>query len=172
MPYKKLFIWVEGPDDIRFFEAVIQPKLNDQYNYVKVFPYAELSPKLRKAFINSQRSEKADIIFSGDKNSSPCVTKRKETFINNSLSLIEDQIIVVVHEIESWYLAGVTKRDMVKKQLSSTDDVTKEQFNDLIPDKYESRTEYMVEMLKKFSIDQARAKNKSFEYFANKYLTA
>ena len=50
-----------------------------------------------------------------------------------------------------------------------TDNLTKEDFNGLIPGKYDSRIDFMFEILKYFSIDSAGKKNHSFRYFAERY---
>lgn len=83
-----------------------------------------------------------------------------------------DKIIVVIKEIESWYLAGLDDEEYKRFEmhtLSNTDDITKEQFNDLIPKKFDSRIDFLLEILKSFSIEIAKQKNKSFRYFSEKY---
>ncbi|MDI6767583.1 MAG: hypothetical protein QME52_12240, partial [Bacteroidota bacterium] len=50
-----------------------------------------------------------------------------------------------------------------------TDDTTKEQFNRLIPEKYDSRIDFMSEILNNFSFKTAKRKNRSFKYFIEKY---
>lgn len=45
MEYKRLFIWVEGPDDVRFFERIIKPRFGDKYDFVQIIPYATMKGK-------------------------------------------------------------------------------------------------------------------------------
>jgi len=81
-------------------------------------------------------------------------------------------IVVVVKEIESWYLAGI-KETLARRihipNLMSTDDLTKEAFNALIPYEFDSRIDFMFEILKEFSTDTAQQKNRSFRFFVSHY---
>jgi hypothetical protein len=79
---------------------------------------------------------------------------------------------VVIKEIESWYLAGLDDRSSKRlgtRYLNTTDNVTKEQFNDLIPKKFDSRIDFMQEILKCFHTETGKQKNTSFRYFLEKY---
>jgi hypothetical protein len=79
---------------------------------------------------------------------------------------------VVIKEIESWYYAGLSPesvQNLTVPNLPFTDDLTKEDFNRLIPKKYDSRIDFMFEILKSFSIDTARKKNHSFRFFVERY---
>ncbi|HUW86051.1 MAG TPA: hypothetical protein VMV55_04150, partial [Methanoregula sp.] len=60
-------------------------------------------------------------------------------------------------------------QNLAVPDLSFTDELTKEDFNHLIPRKYDSRIDFMFEILKYFSIDTARQKNHSFRFFINRY---
>jgi len=48
--YKQLFIFVEGVDDERFFEAILKPKFEDKYDLVKFVRYA----KMKKLKVSSE----------------------------------------------------------------------------------------------------------------------
>jgi hypothetical protein len=81
-------------------------------------------------------------------------------------------ILVVIKEIESWYYAGLSHesaQNLAVPDLSFTDELTKEDFNHLIPRKYDSRIDFMFEILKYFSLDSARMKNHSFRFFVDRY---
>jgi hypothetical protein len=92
--------------------------------------------------------------------------------IKNKLISIQDQFIfLVIKEIESWYLAGLDRassRSLKVRYLSNTDDVTKEKFNNSIPKRFDSRIDFMVEILNNFSIKTSMNKNTSFKYFTEK----
>jgi len=78
----------------------------------------------------------------------------------------------VVKEIESWYLAGLdddASSFLGLPAFSATDTVTKEDFNELIPEKFDSRIDFMMEMLKYFLPGVAVGKNRSFAYFIHKH---
>ena len=79
---------------------------------------------------------------------------------------------MVIKEIESWYLAGsddVISRKFGVRPFNITNTVTKEQFNDMFSKKFASRIDFMIEILKCFSIEKAKEKNRSFRYFIEKY---
>lgn len=171
--YKRLYVWVEGLDDKRFFEKVLIPSLKAQYEYVQIIEYAEMRKKEINNYIKSIKAmEGADYIFLADIDNFPCVTKRKEKIKSEYKNILSNKIIVVVKEIESWYLAGLNGQACKKmriKNCSQTDSITKEKFNSLIPKKFTSRLNFMLEILARFSIDVAEQKNKSFKYFMAKY---
>ncbi|MDZ7724802.1 MAG: hypothetical protein U5R06_18855 [candidate division KSB1 bacterium] len=77
----------------------------------------------------------------------------------------------MIKEIESWYLAGLAEkkqRQLKIKPFKDTNDLTKEQFNQQIPNSFDSRIDFMVELLKNYSIEIAQIRNKSFSYFINR----
>jgi hypothetical protein len=79
---------------------------------------------------------------------------------------------IVIKEIESWYLAGMDDnfaRTYNIKWYKNTDNITKEDFDKIIPKKLLPRENFMIEILKSFSMDQAKIRNKSLRYFVNKY---
>ena len=53
-------------------------------------------------------------------------------------------------------------------KMSKTDEITKEKFNDMTPARFDSRIDYMREILKRFSVETGVAKNASFGYFMRK----
>ena len=171
--YTRLFLLVEGNDDERFFENVIKPEFEEIYDYVKIYKYAEEKDEKTDNFIKSINSMQADYIFFVDFDNFPCITARKERIKQKHKNIDPDKIIVVVEEIESWYLAGLNSSAYnqlkIKKQ-NLTDNISKEKFNSLIPKNFASRTDFMIEILKFFSLEEATRKNKSFNYFIEKYL--
>jgi len=172
MGYKRLFIFVEGEDDRKFFDKIILPKIQRKYNFVRTIRYATLKKEKIVNFLKSIKSMDAEYIFVADINSSPCVTDKKRTIENKFKNIDEQRIIVVIMEIESWYLAGLddeTSRKLGIHPYNATDNITKEQFNRLIPKRYGSRIDFMSEILKNFSIETAKQKNRSFKYFIEKY---
>lgn len=179
MSYKELFIFVEGPDDERYIKTVVSPKLEDVFSFVKIIKYATLSKTIIENFIKTYKKQiHTDYLFICDMDArgakSQCVTKRKEKEQNKYGSYLEiDKIIVVREEIESWYLAGITSTNLIKfkiKNFTDTELVTKEEFEKMIPKNFISPNDFMVEILKEYSIDQAKDVNNSLKYFADKYL--
>ena len=76
--YKRLFIWVEGNDDERFFNKIFIPKFKEKYDTVNIIKYAKLKKERIDNFIKSIKAMGADYIYLTDINNSPCVTAKKE----------------------------------------------------------------------------------------------
>lgn len=168
----RLFILVEGEDDERFFYKILKPELEKKYSSVEVRCYAKLKREKIDNFLKSIKAMGSDYIYVTDINNFPCVTAKKQDIRNKLKNIENDKIIVIIKEIESWYLAGLN--DMICKKFKiptfdNTNNITKEQFNKLIPENFNSRIDFMLEILKFFSIDVAIQRNKSFKYFIKKY---
>ena len=172
MGLKKLYIWVEGDDDKRFFNGVIKSKFIKKYDSVEIVRYAHLKREKIDNFLKSIKAMSANYIYVADINNAPCVTDKKEKIQKEFKNIDSDRIIVVIKEIESWYLAGsddVISRKFGVRPFNITNTVTKEQFNDMFSKKFASRIDFMIEILKCFSIEKAKEKNRSFRYFIEKY---
>jgi len=170
--YSRLFIWVEGEDDERFFKNVLKPKLQTKYDSVEIRKYATLKKEKIDNFIKSIEAMGASYIFVTDINNYPCVTAKKEEIQRKFKNIDNDKIIVVIKEIESWYLAGLDDKACKKfriRNFSETDNIEKDQFNAFIPKKFNSRIDFMLEILKNYSIEDAKQKNRSFKYYFEKY---
>src|SRR5579872_467359 len=164
---KHLFIWVEGPDDQRFFEMLIKPLFLGRYGTVDIRTYASMKDVLINKFIKSIKSMGADCVFVADQDVAPCPTKRKQKVIEKYKLLAASDILVVAHEIESWYLAGIEDSDCALfkcKPIKNTDSLSKENFNKLITSKQESRIVLMIEILNRYSIQVAIERNRSLCY--------
>lgn len=164
---------VEGNDDERFFNAVIQPMLQERYSFITTYKYASVKKKKVSNFIRSIRDMQADYIFLADINNSPCVTNKKEKLQGKYENIDTNKIVIVIKEIESWYLAGLGKEACRRLGLSpvrTTENMTKEQFNARIPTRFTSRIDFMIEILSAFSAEEAKRKNHSFAYFMRKHV--
>jgi len=174
-----MFFWVEGPDDQRFFQKIIQPLFERTYLVVHVRQYSNMKKVKRNQFITGIIGMGDDYVIVGDINSSPCVTGAKEIllekfgFCDEEPRVINaDRLMVIVREIESWYLAGLSDLQCSKfgvSILENTDSVTKGQFDRMIPHTFDSRVDFLMEILKVFSRDTAKQKNQSFGYFMTKH---
>lgn len=63
MCYRRLFIWVEGEDDARFFEKIMEPKLQKKYDVVETIRYASLKKEKIDNFLKSIKAMGAEYIF-------------------------------------------------------------------------------------------------------------
>lgn len=172
MPYSQLWILVEGNDDERFIEH-IKSELETKYDYVKVWQYAQATDKKTAEFLRTiSTMESAECIYLADINSAPCITSKRDSIKDKYGNRIElNRIVVSVREIESWYLAGLDDDScqvLGIKSFRGTADITKEKFNSMMPERFDSRIDYMSELLKRFSFETAVAKNGSFDYFLRK----
>jgi len=168
----RIFILVEGEDDVRFFGRIIKPLLINRYDAVEIIPYASIKRTKVDNFLKSIRLMKNDYIFVADIDAENSVRDKKQVLYSHFSHIDGGSIIVVIKEIESWYYAGLTLesvQDLEVPDIPLTDDLTKEDFNRLIPRKYDSRIDFMFEILKYFSIDSARKKNHSFRFFIERY---
>ncbi len=176
MTYKELYIFVEGEDDERFVERILKPILEKKYDYVVIVKYAKEEYEWRNNFIKSIKSIGADYIYVTDINNSPCITGKKNIIKQKCRDIDIDKIIIVIKEIEGWYIAGIGQKIAKKLKIKLThnvdaNEITKEQFNSLIPRQFkDSRTNFMIEILKHYDIKLARKRNKSFDYFIRKFI--
>lgn len=169
--YRRLYVWVEGTDDERFFERTVRATFEQRYDQVSVVRYAKRKRTKIRGYLNSIKAMGADRILLADINAEPCVTAKKER-LRQRYGVASDSVIVVIREIEGWYMAGVgdeASAELGVPVLKDTDTLTKEDFNQLMPERFNSRIDFMVEILKRFATETARRKNRSFRYFARKY---
>ena len=142
---------------------------------LEIVKYAHLKRGKIDNFFKSIKAMSANYIYVADINNAPCATDKKEKIQKKFKNIDGHRIIVVIKEIESWYLAGLDDINCKKLGVNpfnitdNTDNITKEQFNDMLPKKFDSRIDFMLEILKCFSIDKAKEKNRSLKYFLEKY---
>ena len=176
MSYHEIYFFVEGSDDERFLRTTVIPLIGEKYR-CSLHKYSGMTKKKVENFLKSINAmDFADYCFLGDINSSPCITKKKDSLIEiYEQKLDGNKVFIVIKEIESWYLSGLDDnkcRDLGIKTFYETNSITKEQFNAMIPAKYDdSRIDFMSEVLKRFSIETAKSKNNSFQYFIGKLQT-
>ncbi len=170
--YRRLFVFIEGTDDFWFVEDIIKYSLSNIYEAIDFIEYARETHEYISNYLKSINQMNADYIFLGDINSKPCVTEKKNLLFNRFKNLDLEKIIIVIKEIESWYLAGLSVdkcNELEIKNSPYTNDITKEDFENIIKDKFDSKIDAIAEILSRFSIEEAKRKNNSFKYFADKY---
>lgn len=167
--YTRVHVLVEGRDDREFVNAVIRPMLQRQYDDVQVWEYAGETIGRRINYIRSIQAMNADYLLMTDLDTSPCVTDRKNRLVRGYKGTIDaEHAVIVVREIESWYLAGVDDlacQEFGIPSMPHTDHVTKEQFRDMVPRRFnEIVINFMTDILRGFRIDVAKGRNRSFCY--------
>lgn len=173
MEYNILYILCEGNDDERFLGNIIKPMLEQKGIYPTLVQRAKKWKKARQ-FLSSLQRRNIDYIYMEDINHVPCITAKKKKIKEKIENVDEEKILIVVKEIESWYLAGSDENACKQLRIPNfrvTDNIFKERFIDLKPQKFGSTIDFMWEILRCFDIETAKRKNKSFSYFYKKYLS-
>jgi hypothetical protein len=169
---KRLFIFVEGEDDVRFFGRVMKPLFVPLYDTIEIVPYASIKRVKVNNFLKSLSEMKNDYILVADIDTERSVGDKKQLLYHWYPNISGSSIVIVIMEIESWYYAGLPAESLQKLGLPafpSTDGLTKEDFNALIPPAFDSRIDFMFEILKSFSPSTAARNNRSFRYFFERY---
>ena len=175
MSRKRLFLFVEGNDDERFFAKVIVPLFEPLYRSVHIVKFACMKRSGVCRLVRSIQRMEDDYLLFADIDSEAGVKAKKHTLMERFCVLDSRGIVVIIREIESWYLAGLddaSEQDLSLPHLASTDQIAKEDFNAHIPRRFGSRILFMLEILTRFSIPVACRKNRSFHYFMTRYRLA
>jgi hypothetical protein len=169
MPYTRLYLLVEGDDDERFANRVVIPRLSSHYDYLQSWKYAQQKREKVDAFLRSIKAMGADYFLLADIDEHHCFPEKRKAVLQKFAELSHEQTLIVVREIESWYLAGLPADNLWGLKVpADTSDVSKEQFDAAIPKAFDSRIDCMIEMLKLFDLNTAGARNASFDYFARR----
>jgi hypothetical protein len=169
---KRLYILVEGEDDVRFFGRIMKPLFVPRYDSIEILPYACIRRVKVNNFLKSLSEMKNDYIFVADIDRERSVRDKKQLLYHWYPDINGSNIVIVIMEIESWYYAGLPPEALRRfglPVLLTTDELTKEGFNDLIPPSYDSRIDFMFEILKSFSPATAARHNRSFKFFFERY---
>ncbi|MBR1368599.1 hypothetical protein RJ53_03405 [Methanocalculus chunghsingensis] len=169
----RLYIFCEGPDDIRFFEGVLREHLQEGYDDIRMIGYAGMKYIRVDGFIRGIGAMGDDYLLVADIDHKRSVKAKKRVLMSRYRELDEQKIIIVIKEIEGWYLAGLDKKAssiLGIRYSSSTDRITKERFNQMIPERYSSRIDLMIEIIRLYRIAVAVRRNRSFWFFHTYYL--
>ena len=175
MDYKQLYLFLEGPDDERFFNKIILPHFNN-FDHVKIIKYAGLKKEIINNYIKTfNTQESSDYLFFADMDargdSSYCITKKKEKIKSNYCNILDERkTFIVKEEIESWYVSGISEKLMNQhkiKEVQDTETFTKEMFENLLS-KGISKTEFMIRILEDYIHEKALSKSLSFNYLFTK----
>ena len=172
----RIYLLVEGDDDQRFFDNPrIKSELELKYSEVHIVKYSTWATDRIAKFLEGIRASEGEYIFVRDFDHGECVPGRKTEILRDyaSLNLDPGRILVVIHEIESWYYAGISETFCNRSglaRLPSTHNLSKSGFDTLIEGKFGSRIDCLAEIIHSFSIEVARSKNESFAYFCRRFL--
>ena len=178
MAQGKIYIFVEGNDDERFFKRIIEPRIPQRVIYIK---YAQLKKKIVINYLRTIQNSDDDYIFAADLDDLPNPSAKikwvRHKFENyhdkKEITIPKKNIAIVIIEVESWYIAGMSDSFALMNNLDAiirSEWVTKEVFNNIFHGKFRSRIDFMQELMKHFAFNSALEKNKSFKYFNDTFL--
>lgn len=173
MAYRRLFLFVEGDDDERFFRAVLFPLLRRRYDDIFPVQVSQLTKKKIADWLGSVKAMRADYLYVRDLDRHPCVTAAKNALLEAHPRLTPDRIQIVKAEIESWYCAGIASGNLAYSEIGTcleTEIVTKERFEAAIPGGRVNRIPTMAEILERFDLAAAARRNSSLRRFLRKHL--
>jgi hypothetical protein len=165
-----LLLLVEGDDDERFFKRVIIPILDNTRYEIRIWKYKQEKKEKIDGFLLTASKIGIYLLFH-DIDAEPCLVSKRNKVIKNFSNADLKKVVIVISEIESWYLSGVNleicKKMGICKFLPETNSCSKEQFIQLIP-RNMSKVEFMSNMLDSFDIELGKKRNKSLKYFFEK----
>ncbi|KAF5073226.1 hypothetical protein DSECCO2_193480 [anaerobic digester metagenome] len=168
----RINIFVEGSDDVRFFQHTLVPVLRTHYDEIRLIPYASLRRVVVDRLIRGIERMGGEYVIVADIDAEPSVRSKKGVILRRYQRAEPGAIAVVVMEIESWYVAGADDDFLLGcgvTPFGATDRLTKEEFNTLIPRRYISRVEFMLDLLEQYSLDRGADRNQSLGFFLHRY---
>jgi len=175
MAYRQLFLFVEGDDDARFFQALTIPFFKVRYDDIRIVRYAALKKEKLGNFVRSVRSMGADYLIVGDLDWHPCVSAAKQSLLQRCSQAEPERVQIVKAEIESWYCAGIPEGDtewgsLPIGQAPDTERLTKENCLHTLAESGSPRLPALLSLLERFDRKRAASRNGSFRYFLGKHL--
>jgi hypothetical protein len=169
MTASPLYVLLEGPDDERFFSRIVRPLLAERGYEMRIWKYACEKRQRTINLLHAVKKGGHAYIFVRDLDRTPYARLRvQETLDRFGHAIDPEMVVIVVPEIEGWYLAGVSEGAAARLGVCvpswRTDRITKEVFRSLIP-RGISRIEFMQAILEEYDVALARKKNRSFRYF-------
>ena len=175
MAARRLFIFVEGSDDVRFFETIIKPRFEHVFESVELITFACTKSVKVDRFIRGINAMGHSYIIVTDIDFEKSIPAKKNIILSRFDEADYSHVMVIIQEIESWYIAGIDESGAKALGIhvpARTDFVTKEHFVGWIPRYYPSKIAFMIEVLKHFSLSVAVEKNRSFRFFIEHYVIA
>lgn len=123
-------------------------------------------------FMRSIESMGEEYIYVCHIDDSPCVTAKKQRIARELGGHIQNErVVVVIKEIEGWYLAGASSRvlSLLRVGYIQTNTIRKEDFVTYVP-RGMPRAQFMQELLKDFDRNAAPSRNQAFDYFVKKWV--
>jgi len=164
---------VEGPRDEDFLNSVVKPRLKGNPLFVKVYKFSRNGERSITRFLAGLDPAKTDYLCFVDLDKSPCATAKKGNLLSSVPGLDPARVVVVKKVIEGWYLAGLDDRNCRRlglRPFGGTENVSKDDFEKMMPNRFKSLVDFRNELLKCHSLPHARARNRSFDYLVRRFL--
>jgi len=175
MTFRRLFLFVEGDDDERFFRSVLLPTFQSTYQDIQFVQFTRLKKEKVRGFLQSIAGMRADYIFVHDLDQLPCATAARDKLLKVFPQVSGDRVQIVKAEIESWYCAGLPEghpwESLASQPHLDTSTVTKEAFEAAALRIGAPRVATMLEILESFDREAAERRNESFRRFVRKFIT-
>ncbi len=167
------YVFVEGDDDERFFRRILCSRLEKHYDRVQIVKYAQMEKRKIRKFIHTLERKSTEYVLVRDLDRYPCVTALRNQIAGRYGIGDEQRIVVVIPEIEAWYVAGI-EREILRqiagvRRLAIPPRVTKQWFNIIIPQSI-PRSVFMNRIIERFDPSLAQRRSESFRYFVRKFL--
>ena len=161
------YIFVEGFYDELFIRKILTVQKIE--NEIKIVEYSQMKDEKINRFLSAIKSQESLFLFIADEDGThySSTSSRIDELKRRYTKLSEDDIILVVPEIEGWYIAGLTRATAKKLKLKSipaADNCTKERFSSILPNKKDG-TEVRNNILNNYEIEVAMTNSPSFKEF-------
>ncbi len=179
----KLYIFVEGKNDIDFFEKILNSEIKRKFDEFECIPYAENMTKERNLILRIIKNNKNNYIFCPDLDteySEKKVNARKreiaEKYFKIDYDTVKEKMHVIVQKIESWYFAGFDKKYYIKKGIGNyysddAEEITKGTLKKIAKSLKKDPKIFISQITQwNYKIEIACRRNKSFKKFYNAIL--
>jgi hypothetical protein len=168
---RSLYILVEGDDDELFFEKVLKKCFNKKYDEVYIIQWRQKSKERLNNYLDNLETEEYPYIFVADFRRI-CISQTKDDLTQTYETLGPAHIAVVRKEIESWCIAGLDRSACERlgiPETHRTEGLGKRRFDSMMPKRYKTVAEFMMDIFREYSIDVARTKNDSIAHLLDTY---
>lgn len=175
---KRLAILIEGNREEDFIRRIVEPIMIEVEKYCEVITYKfpKVPKHINEIYVRTVLDMNDDILCLTDITGFRSKRDKKERVQQDHVGNIgDDKVIVIIREIESWYLAGVSRSCCRRLRIDYyhvTDNIGKEEFHEIIAkSKFKPRWVCCLEMLRNYDVTLAKQKNRSFNCFYDNHLS-
>ena len=101
MAAKRLFIFVEGSDDVRFFDTIVKPRLEHAFESVELITFACTKSVKVDRFIRGINAMQHSYLIVTDIDFEKNVNGKKRVILSRFSEVDYQHIMVIIQEIES-----------------------------------------------------------------------